>query len=55
LDLLIATYRRFRFSNLAYVLIFIHACILVIGGHYTYAEAPIGYWMQEWFGFGRNN
>ncbi len=53
--LLIATYRRFRFSNLAYVLIFIHACILVVGGHYTYAETPIGYWMQEWFGFGRNN
>jgi len=52
---LILTYRRFRFSNVAYVLIFIHAIILVIGGHYTYAEAPIGYWMQEWFGFARNN
>jgi putative membrane protein len=27
----------------------------MVGGHYTYAEVPLGYWMQDWFGFARNN
>lgn len=54
-SVLTATYRRFRFSDLAYLLIFLHALILLVGGHYTYAEAPPGFWMREWFGFERNN
>ena len=29
--------------------------ILMLGGHYTYAETPLGYWMMDWFGFARNN
>jgi putative membrane protein len=53
--LLIATRRRFPLSNLLYVLIFIHALILIVGGKYTYARVPFGFWMQEWFGFARNH
>ena len=53
--ILIATYRRFPLTSLAYVLIFLHACILMVGGHYTYAEVPLGYWMKDVFGFARNH
>ena len=38
--LLAATYRRFRLTDLAYGLLFVHALILLVGGHYTYAEVP---------------
>ena len=37
---LIAIYPRFKFTDLVYVLVLIHAIILMIGGHYTYAEMP---------------
>lgn len=53
--ILIATRRRFPLSRLLYVLIAIHALILIVGGKYTYAEVPFGFWMQEWFGFARNH
>lgn len=53
--LLVATRRRFPLSHLLYGLIAIHAIILIIGGKYTYAEVPFGFWMQEWFGFARNH
>ncbi len=53
--ILIATYSRFRFTPLVYRLIFIHALILMIGGHYTYARVPMGAWMQDLFGFARND
>ena len=49
------TYKNFRLTTLAYVLICIHAVILMVGGHYTYAEVPLGEWMKEWFGFERNH
>ncbi len=49
------TYKNFRLTTLAYVLICIHAVILMVGGHYTYAEVPPGEWMKEWFGFERNH
>src|SRR6266498_3616540 len=52
---LIVTYRRFRFTRLAYTLIAIHACILMLGGKYTYAEVPLGFWMERAFGFTRNH
>ena len=51
----LATYRRFRLSNLLYVLIAIHAMILMVGGKYTYALVPLGEWMRHWFGFTRNH
>jgi putative membrane protein len=53
--LLIATYQRFRFSSLVYVLIAVHACVLFVGGHWTYAEVPLGFWAQRAFGFSRNH
>jgi putative membrane protein len=51
---LLATYRRFRFSNLAYLLIFIHISILCIGGHWTYANVPLFSWLRDEFGLSRN-
>jgi putative membrane protein len=53
--LLVLTYRRFRFTPLVYRLLFVHALILMIGGHYTYAEVPLGFWMRDAFGFARNH
>src|SRR5262245_37256243 len=52
---LAATYRRFPFTNLVYGLIFVHSLILMLGGHYTYAQVPLGFWMQEVFHFSRNH
>jgi putative membrane protein len=52
---LIPTRRRFPLSTLAYVLIAVHAMILMLGGKYTYAEVPLGFWMEKWFGFTRNH
>jgi putative membrane protein len=52
---LIYVYRRFRFTPLVYTLIAIHAIVLMVGGRYTYAEVPFGFWMQETLGFARNH
>jgi putative membrane protein len=54
LGLLWATLRRFPLTPLLYALIFVHAAILIYGGHYTYARVPLGFWMQEAFGLARN-
>jgi len=53
--ILVATYKRYTLTPLLYRLLFLHALILMVGGHYTYAEVPLGYWMQDWFDFARNN
>jgi putative membrane protein len=55
LPVLLLTYRRFPLTNLTYTLIAIHAMILMLGGHYSYAKVPLGFWMEEWFGWSRNN
>jgi len=52
---LLATYRRFQFTPLVYTLMAIHACILMLGGKYTYAQVPLGFWMERAFGFARNH
>ncbi len=53
---LIAYYwNRMRLSDFLLILICIHCWILCIGGHYTYAKVPAGFWVQEWFGFQRNH
>ena len=44
--LLIATRARFPLTPLLYRLAFLHALVLVLGGHYTYAEVPPGFWVQ---------
>lgn len=51
---LTAIYPRFRFTSLVYVLILIHAVILIIGGHYTYAEMPLFNWLRDEFHLTRN-
>ena len=53
--LLIATYRRFPLTGLLYWLIAIHAAILMVGGHYTYARVPAGFRVQELFELTRNH
>jgi putative membrane protein len=53
--LLVATARRFPLTPLAYRLIFVHALVLMLGGHYTYAQVPLGFWIQDLFGFSRNH
>ena len=53
--LLIVTFKPFRFTNLVYILIFLHCAILIIGGYYTYAEVPLFDWIQETFNQSRNN
>ncbi len=53
--LLVATHRRFPLTPLSYRLIFVHALILILGGHYTYARVPLGEWAQEAFGWARNH
>ncbi len=52
--LLAWTRGRFPLSWLAYVLIAIHASILMLGGAYTYAKVPLGFWLQELFEVARN-
>lgn len=52
---LLATYKRFPLTRLVYVLILIHCVILMIGGHYTYAEVPVGDWLRDLFDSPRNN
>jgi putative membrane protein len=51
---LIATYKRFRLTTLLYVLIAFHALVLILGGTYTYARVPLGFWLQDVFDFERN-
>lgn len=52
---LLATYRRFRFTRLTYTVILLHACVLFVGGHYTYAEVPAFNWLKEALHQSRNN
>ena len=53
--LLVATYCHFPLTPLCYRLVFLHACILMLGGHYTYAEVPLGFWARDALGLARNH
>ena len=46
---------RFPFTPLLYRLLFFHACVVMLGGHYSYAEVPVGFWFQDWFDLSRNH
>jgi putative membrane protein len=46
---------RFPLTPLTYFLILVHSIILMVGGHYTYAEVPAGDWLRDWVGGSRNN
>ena len=52
---LLATRRSFPLTGLAYVLILVHCIILMVGGHYTYAEVPLFDWIRDAFALTRNN
>ena len=53
--LLVATYRRFAFSNLSYGLFGLFMTLHLVGAHYTYAEVPFGFWLQDLLGLSRNH
>jgi putative membrane protein len=55
LPVLVLTYRRFPLTSLLYILIFLHAIVLITGGAYTYARVPLGFWLQDIFSFSRNH
>ena len=49
------TRKSYPLTTLTYALILVHCIILMIGGHYTYAEVPLGDWVREMFDQSRNN
>ena len=53
--LLVATYRRFQFSNLSYALFALFLSLHLVGAHYTYAETPFGFWLQDQLDLSRNH
>ena len=54
LVLLWLSHKSFPLTPLLYALIFVHALVLMLGGHYTYARVPLGDWMRDAFGLARN-
>lgn len=55
LPVLIATHARFPLTPLLYRLLFLHALILILGGYYTYARVPLGFWFADLFDLTRNH
>ncbi len=55
LPIALAVQKRFPLSSLLLALLWWHAVILIVGGHYTYARVPLGDWAMSWFGWTRNN
>ena len=53
--LLVVTYKRFRFTDIVYGLIFLHAVILLVGAHYTYAQVPAFSWLRDAYDLSRNH
>lgn len=54
LPVLALTWRRFPLTSLVYRLLLLHALILMIGGHYTYARVPLGNWIEQLLDLSRN-
>jgi putative membrane protein len=54
LPILLLTHRRFPLTPLLFLLLFVHALVLIWGGAYTYARVPLGFWMQDLIGLARN-
>ncbi len=54
LPVLVTTYKKFPLTTFLYVLIFLHALVLIVGGAYSYARVPFGFSLQEWFHLSRN-
>jgi putative membrane protein len=55
LPLLMLTWGRFPLTRLLYALIALHCLLLIVGGHYTYAQVPLGFWVQDWLELSRNH
>lgn len=53
--LLLLTWKRFPLTRLLYGLIALHCLLLIVGGHYTYAKVPLGFWVQDWLELSRNH
>jgi putative membrane protein len=53
--LLALTYKRLRFTTLTYCFIALHMAVLMVGGHYTYAEVPLGDWVRDLLHTARND
>ncbi|MFV1922688.1 MAG: DUF2238 domain-containing protein [Methylotenera sp.] len=54
LPILTLSYKNFPLTHLLYILILMHAIILMVGGHYTYAEVPLFNWLRDTFSLDRN-
>ncbi len=54
IPLLFIFYHKFKFSNIVYFLIFLHAIVLIIGGHFTYEDVPLFNWLKDSFNLSRN-
>jgi len=52
--MLVLAHRRFPLTNLLYGLIALHCLVLMVGGHWTYAEVPAGHWVRAWLHLARN-
>ena len=55
LGILLYTRHSFPLTPMLYQWILVHSVVLMVGGHYTYAEVPLFDWFKDWFGFERNN
>jgi len=54
LPLLVWSRQGFALTRLLYIVIALHALVLILGGAYSYARVPPGFWVQEWFDLSRN-
>jgi putative membrane protein len=54
IPVLVMTCNKFPLTNLVYGLIAVHMLILLVGGHYTYAEMPLFSWLRDYYGWDRN-
>ncbi|MEW1836391.1 DUF2238 domain-containing protein [Nonomuraea angiospora] len=54
LPLLVVLWRRFPLTTLLCCLLAVHALVLIVGGHYTYARVPFGHWLQDVLALSRN-
>jgi putative membrane protein len=55
LPIVLLSAKKFPLTPLSYRLLFVHAIILIIGAHYSYARVPLGFWLQDWFDLSRNH
>ncbi|MBZ0252243.1 MAG: DUF2238 domain-containing protein, partial [Candidatus Methylomirabilis sp.] len=53
--ILVLSRRALPLTPLVYGLVFLHGLIVMVGGHYTYAEVPLGHWVKDALGLARNH